>query len=214
MSPISHHPTALAADWSICRTTISTNCDTSFNYNQGCGTQVRHPGSYGRDFNSGRGGFYALARSKEYGIKVWFWPRGALLVPLGVRHDLGVVNPDFWGQPTTYFPTGDNCGYEEHFDAHMFIFDLTFCVRSFLHWASRGDYLFRDTQGDWAGSPTVWPQSGCSPMSCNDCESHFRPRAGPYADGDALPVVDQNPGAFVDAYWEVNSLRVYTPAVN
>ena len=33
------------------------------------------------------------------------------------------------------------------------------------------------------------------------------------ADGDVLPVVDQNPKAFVDAYWEVNSLRIYTPAV-
>ena len=51
-------------------------------------------------------------------------------------------------------------------------------------------------------------------MSCNDCELHFCPRAGRYADGDALPVVDQNPGAFADAYWEVNSLRVYTPVVN
>ena len=27
------------------------------------------------------------------------------------------------------------------------------------------------------------------------------------------PVVDQNPEAFEDAYWEVNSLRVYTPVV-
>ena len=131
---VSSRPLLLAvpvADWCVCRTTISTNCDTTFNYNQGCGTQVRNPGSYGRDFNSGRGGFYALARSKEYGIKVWFWPRRALLVPLDVRHNLEAVNPEFWGTPTAYFPTGDNCGYEEHFDAHMFIFDLTFCVRWF-----------------------------------------------------------------------------------
>jgi len=96
----------------------------------------------------------------------------------------------------------------------MFVFDLTFCVRSFPHRASWGDYSSRDAQGDWAGSPNVWPQTGCSPMSCNDCELHFRLRAGRRADWDALPVVDQNPGAFVDAYWEVNSLRVYTPAVN
>jgi len=152
--------------------TASTNCDTAFNFNQGCGTNVRTSGSYGEDFDSNGGGFYALARSKEYGIKVWFWPRRSF-VPLDVRFNVEVVNPDFWGTPTAYFPTGDNCGYEEHFDAHMLVFDLTFC-------------------GDWAGSPSVWPASGCSPLSCNN-------------------FVDQNPEAFVDAYWEVNSLRIYTP---
>ena len=123
---------ALATDWTIRRTTISTNCDTSFNFNQGCGTQVRGSGSYGRDFNSGRGGFYALARSKEYGIKVWFWPRVSF-VPVDVRENLEGVDPDLWGPPTAYFPTGENCGYEEHFNDHMLIFDLTFCVRSFPH---------------------------------------------------------------------------------
>ena len=121
----------LVVDWDARRNTTSTNCDTNFNFNQGCGTQVRCPGSYGKDFNSGGGGFYALARSKEYGIKVWFWPREEILVPIDVRFNGKIVNPDFWGTPTAYFPTGDNCGYEEHFDAHMFIFDLTFCVRRF-----------------------------------------------------------------------------------
>jgi len=152
--------------------TASTNCDANFNFNQGCGTRVRRPNSYGKDLNSVGGGFYALARDKEYGIKVWFWPRRGL-VPLDVLFDTESVNPDFWGIPTAYFPTGDNCNYEEHFNAHMIIFDLTFC-------------------GDWAGSPSVWPASGCSPMTCSD-------------------FVDQNPEAFVDAYWEINSLRIYTP---
>jgi len=71
----------------------------------------------------------------------------------------------------------------------------------------------RGTQGDWAGSPSVWPATGCSPMSCADCELHLFRHAGRYADGGTLPVVDQNPGAFADAYWEINSLRVYTPVV-
>jgi len=156
--------------------TVSTNCDTTFNFNQGCGTQVLSPGSYGEDFDAIKGGLYALARSKEYGIKVWFWPRASPRAPLEVRSDCEAVHPDSWGPPTAYFPTGDNCDYEEHFDAHMLVFDLTFC-------------------GDWAGSPSVWPASGCSPLSCND-------------------FVDQNPEAFVDAYWEINSLRIYTPVVH
>ena len=113
-----------------CRETISTNCDTRVDFNKGCGTQARRrPASYGADFNSGGGGFYALARSKEYGIKVWFWPREDVLAPNDVRFNHETVNPDFWGTPTAFFPTGDDCGYEEHFDAHMFVFDLTFCVR-------------------------------------------------------------------------------------
>lgn len=122
-------PTTLMADRSAYRETASTNCDTNFNYNQGCGTRVRAPNSYGKDFNAIGGGFYALARSKEYGIKVWFWPRTASLVPSDVRHNRETVHPDSWGPPTAYFPTGDNCEYEEHFDAHMVVFDLTFCVR-------------------------------------------------------------------------------------
>lgn len=71
---------------------------------------------------------YALARSKEYGMKVWFWSR-SMYIPPDVLSGGETVNPDWWGPPTAYFPTGDNCGYEEHFDAHMLVFDLTFCVR-------------------------------------------------------------------------------------
>jgi len=156
-------------------TTVSTNCDVAYNYNQGCGTQVPQPISYGKGFNSIGGGFYAVARSKESGIKVWFWPRFSF-VPLDVQWNEDTVNPDLWGPPTAYFPTGDNCGYVQHFNAHMLVFDLTFC-------------------GDWAGSPSVWGASGCSSMTCSD-------------------FVDKNPQAFADAYWEVNSLRVYTPETN
>ena len=67
-------------------------------------------------------------------------------------------------------------------------------------------------QGDWAGSNSAWEASGCSPMSCNDCELPS-PSILQCADGNALPVVDQNPDLFADAYWEINSLRVYTPVV-
>ncbi|KZT66401.1 glycoside hydrolase family 16 protein [Daedalea quercina L-15889] len=44
--------------------------------------------------------------------------------------------------------------------------------------------------GDWAGN--AYPTSGCG--------------------GSCVDLVDNHPEAFVDAYWEVNSLRVYTPA--
>src|SRR5882757_7067965 len=36
--PFLYHPIVLAADRSACSETASTNCDTNYNYNQGCGT--------------------------------------------------------------------------------------------------------------------------------------------------------------------------------
>ncbi|KDQ07526.1 glycoside hydrolase family 16 protein [Botryobasidium botryosum FD-172 SS1] len=45
--------------------------------------------------------------------------------------------------------------------------------------------------GDWAGNASVYSQSGC-PGSCVD-------------------YVNNNPGAFVNAYWDIASVRVYTP---
>ena len=117
------------ADRNGYRETASTNCDTNVDFNLGCGTQVVAPDSYGKDLNEIGGGYYALARSKEYGIKVWFWPRGSFSIPDDVKEDCGTVKPDWWGTPTAYFPTGDNCNYEDHFDPHMIVFDLTFCVR-------------------------------------------------------------------------------------
>ena len=51
-------------------------------------------------------------------------------------------------------------------------------------------------------------------MSCNDCELRLSLLWVVCADGDTTPVVDQNPDLFADAYWEINSLRIYTPVVN
>ncbi|KIY44374.1 glycoside hydrolase family 16 protein [Fistulina hepatica ATCC 64428] len=44
--------------------------------------------------------------------------------------------------------------------------------------------------GDWAG--TAFGNSGCGPSSCE-------------------AYVDNNPGAFTEAHWEINSLRIYVP---
>jgi len=46
--------------------------------------------------------------------------------------------------------------------------------------------------GDWAGSSSVWGSSSCaSKGSCND-------------------YVAQNPGVFANAYWTINSIKVYS----
>ncbi|KAI8972244.1 concanavalin A-like lectin/glucanase domain-containing protein [Trametes punicea] len=142
-------------------TATSTNCDASVNFNQGCGVSFVKPASYGSEFNSAGGGFFVMVRTKTEGVRIWFW----------TRYDPASIYPTpSWGEPEADFPLGVNCDYASHFNAHSFVFDLTFC-------------------GDWAGSD--YPNSGC-PGTCND-------------------YVLNNPQAFANAYWEVNSLRIYTP---
>ncbi|KAK7057245.1 putative glycosidase C21B10.07 [Favolaschia claudopus] len=153
--------------------TVSTQCDTRFNYNQGCGVSFTKPNSYGQPFNANGGGWYAMSRG-ERGIFIWFWSRYDSSVPLEVSQGLSTVNPDpdLWGKPDAAFPT-DSCDYQSHFDAHNIVFDLTFC-------------------GDWAGS--AYGSSGCP--------------------GNCIDFVDNNPRAFDEAYWEISSLRIYTPNDN
>ncbi|TFY61205.1 hypothetical protein EVJ58_g4670 [Rhodofomes roseus] len=129
----------------------STICDADYNSNQGCGVSGA-PLSYGADFNGAAGGWFAVQRGAATGIRAWFWSRqDAASVPLAVQYPLVAaitgVSPDAsWGEPYAVFPMDAECNYEEHFNAHQFVFDLTFC-------------------GDWAGS--AYPTSGC-PGTCTD----------------------------------------------
>lgn len=160
-------------------TTISTNCDATANTNEGCGVLFDNSGpSYGTPFNMNGGGYYVMVRSRVLGIQIYFWPRDkSAYVPAEIRDcgsEGGLLHLDpSWGIPAANFPfLPNNCNYDEHFDAHEIIFDLTFC-------------------GGWAGN--TWPSSGCGNSTCEN-------------------FVNNNPSAFSEAYWVVNSLRIYTPA--
>jgi hypothetical protein len=109
--------------------TITTNCDALANGNQGCGTRFTTPNTYGESLNAVGGGYYVMEKSREFGISVWYWPRYAQ-VPDDVRGAGLTVNPRRWGPPAAFFPL-DQCNYDEHFNAHAFIFDTTFCVSHF-----------------------------------------------------------------------------------
>ncbi|KIY74374.1 glycoside hydrolase family 16 protein [Cylindrobasidium torrendii FP15055 ss-10] len=150
--------------------TISLNCDSAVNYNQGCGVAFNQPNSFGVPFNANGGGWFAMSKTREDGIKVWFWPRASQTVPKEVKEVEGheTISTDQWPKPDTHFPP-NSCKHDDHFDAHVMVFDLTFC-------------------GDWAG--TAYAQSGCGISTCED-------------------FVDNNPDAFRNAYWEINSLRAY-----
>ncbi|KAG1746159.1 glycoside hydrolase family 16 protein [Suillus lakei] len=157
--------------------TKSTSCDTSVNFNQGCGVAFPEEDSYGASFNAGGGGFYIMEKSSKKGVSVWFKSRNSLPL-LG---DELILDLMLLSTPDAYFPMQDespdnNCNYSKHFDAHNIVFDLTFC-------------------GDWAGSESVWNASTCA-AKASTCKSF----------------VDNNPHEFTEAYWEINSLKIYTPS--
>ncbi|EJD03022.1 2 beta-glucans in both donor and acceptor sites of Gh16 Laminarinase 16a [Fomitiporia mediterranea MF3/22] len=109
------------------------NCDVTQGSNQGCGNTFSKPNSYGSALNSVKGGWFVLKRTNKDGAAVWFWPRNDPKVPNEIKSGAKSVNPgDSWGEPEALFPT-DTCNWQQHFDAHNIVFDLTFC-------------------GDWAGS--------------------------------------------------------------
>ncbi|KAH8828333.1 glycoside hydrolase family 16 protein [Flagelloscypha sp. PMI_526] len=156
---------------------VSNDCDVAVNHNQGCGTTFTNkPNSYGSSFNSNGGGWFALHRSEESGISIWFWANNLDTAPSEIRReDVPLINPKQWGEPDAFFPTSSqNCDYNDHFDDHQIIFDLTFCVR-----ATGQAILTRNQEVPGA---------------------------------DCVDFVNTQPQEFAEAYWEINSLRVYEPS--
>ena len=68
--------------------------------------------------------------------------------------------------------------------------------------------LTRLLQGDWAG--TSFATSGCGPSTCEDCEFITTPFIPAPTKLTHRAVVNNNPASFAEAYWEINSLRIYT----
>jgi len=156
------------------------------NFNQGCGVNFTVPDdspfveagdkSYGAPFNEAGGGWYVMQKSLFSGINVWFWSREDRSVPPEISlggSDL-LPNP-LWGPPWASFPTLPvNCDYNTHFDAHIIIFDLTFCV-SFCSCCPTiipETYAPCSLQGDFGGGST-WTASGCGAQGgCDSCKLH------------------------------------------
>nr|GAT57645.1 predicted protein [Mycena chlorophos] len=151
-------------------TAVSTNCDATFNYNQGCGVAFSKPNSYGKEFNANKGGIYAMQRSPS-GIRMWFWPHNDPKLP----HDIydPTVDPAGWGLAEASFPFG-GCDYEGHFDAHNIVFDLTFC-------------------GDWAEA--AYTQSTCATNCTCDAFVDNNPAAFKEAYWNITSLTVYTPGA-------------------
>ncbi|KAA1472515.1 2 beta-glucan [Dentipellis sp. KUC8613] len=125
-------------------TPLQNDCNVAVNSNAGCGVLENDPNSYGPDFNSNGGGWWAMERTSDE-VKIWFWTRDDANTPSDIKNGASSLNTDNWGRPDAYFPNTD-CDFSSHFSPHNIIINLTFC-------------------GDWAGS--AYSSSGC-PSTCED----------------------------------------------
>ena len=122
-----------------------------------------------------------MLKSRDCGIQIWFWPRNSSSTPPEIamgtwKGEPLIANPlDTWGPPDANFPLDPNyCNYDQFFNAHQIVFDLTFCVRDFFI----GLLIFQgmtevlsSPQGDWAGN--AWASSGCGIDTCENCKYFF-----------------------------------------
>jgi hypothetical protein len=78
-----------------------------------------------------------MSRSRDYGIRDWFWPRNSPNIPPELASgEPFLEEPSFptcsWGEPAAAFPIDPtHCDYDQHFNVHMIMFSMTFCVRDF-----------------------------------------------------------------------------------
>lgn len=51
------------------------DCNANVNDNSGCGILAQDSATYGTEFNTNKGGVFAMERTSDY-IRIWFWPKG------------------------------------------------------------------------------------------------------------------------------------------
>ena len=168
----------------------SAQCDDASTGNTGCGVSG---GSYGTPFNANGGGICTCPPMKlrsEYfsnEADAMEWTSSSIQVWSFPRESLpaniasGTPDPSTWGAPILNVGVLEAAGTSCDIDAHF-----------------RNMNLVIDTTfcGDWAGSTSVWRQTSCykaNPVASNTCANY----------------VQNNPQAYVDAYWDIKSIKVY-----
>jgi hypothetical protein len=125
-------------------TIVSTDCNAFDASNTGCGTKAPSPNSFGPNFNTNGGGWYAMERTTD-SIQVWFWERDSSDVPDAVVSGCSKIDTSTFGIPYANF-VNTQCNIPQHFGDHNIVINLTFC-------------------GDFAGDAAVYGASGC-PSTC------------------------------------------------
>jgi len=166
----------------------SDNCDTTINFNSGCGTTAATSNTYGEGFNGAGGGVFATEWTSEY-IRIWHFQFG--LVPQDIID--GNPDPSTWGLPQANFQ-GD-CVIYDHFADHKIIFDTTFC-------------------GDWAGNQFASDQI-CGLLAGGSCKDYVANNPKDFIDTYVpfflhIPLQLVRPAnKRIRSYWAINSVKVY-----
>ncbi|QDS68056.1 hypothetical protein FKW77_009771 [Venturia effusa] len=172
---------------------LGNDCSASNgNGSTGCSVQDQNPLSAGDQFNRQGGGLYVLEWTSQF-IRIWFFDRSS--IPASISQ--GKPDPDTFGPAANYVEPAANFQslengtglIDDHFGDHNIVINIDFC-------------------GDLAGQ--FWCDGNCASegdkAACGS--DHF-------ADGSRIPkelcadFVANNPELFVDAYWEINSIKVY-----
>ena len=123
---------------------MTDDCNTAVDFNAGCGVLFTDPNSsyidpnpsytsFGDPFNRAGGGYFVTYRGPD-SVKVWFFPRTQHddipeVIRYGGQKGTPIYPDSTWGLPAAIFPFyPEYCNYETHFDPHILVFDLTFCV--------------------------------------------------------------------------------------
>ncbi|KAF8264590.1 concanavalin A-like lectin/glucanase domain-containing protein [Lactarius quietus] len=161
--------------------TLNTDCDAAVKFNEGCGVRFSDPH---RPYTS----YGAPFNVGGGGYYAMYKGRDAVKIWFFPRWSKNIPAAIQYGVPRGYSVKPDDPSWGEP-DAN-FPFDDTLCHEE--HFDAHKIVFDLTFCGDWAG--TAWSNSECAERS-NSC----------------VDFVNNNPSEFREAYWEINSLRVYTP---
>jgi len=113
---------SIAASFKSLSKLVHPTCESSGADNRGCGFSDPDPLSYGAQFNINVGGVFANLWD-DTGIRIWRFSRSNIPMDIVDR----TPNPNFWGTPAAFFPSGDNCDMSKHFFDHSLVIDTTLC---------------------------------------------------------------------------------------
>lgn len=77
-----------------------------------------------------------MSNTQASGIQIWYWPRFSQSIPNEIISGDSLSPDETWGPPAANFTmvTG-YCDYSEYFNTQQIIFDLTFCVRTYIYFS-------------------------------------------------------------------------------
>lgn len=112
---------------------LQETCDTSVNYNAGCGVEDPTTDFYGAQFNKNGGGVFAAMYTNSE-ISVWRWRRED--VPDDIKKSK--PKPQSWPTPVATWRNGQSCNLGAKFGPQNLVFTIAMCGDSDLNTYSQG----------------------------------------------------------------------------